>query len=188
VFVLQQRELEDGIAEGLSIAQLAERFGCSKATVRHWLGKYRLKTQHRSKRGSTPEALLAHEAGRGICVQLCASHGETEFVLEGRGYFRCRKCRSEAVAKRRRRVKEILAAEAGGRCVLCGYSRSIRALEFHHLDPTLKRFGLSARGITQSLETLRREARKCVLLCSNCHAEVEDGLVSVPIHLVQAEA
>jgi hypothetical protein len=34
----------------------------------------------------------------------------------------------------------------------------------------------SAEGATRSLERNRREAAKCVLLCSNCHAEVEAGL------------
>ena len=29
------------------------------------------------------------------------------------------------------------------------------------------------------LEKLRAEARKCVLLCSNCHAEVESGTASI---------
>jgi hypothetical protein len=41
---------------------------------------------------------------------------------------------------------------------------------------------VSARGIAYSLETLRMEARKCVLLCSNCHAEVENGLATVSLH------
>ncbi len=54
------------------------------------------------------------------------------------------------------------------------------ALQFHHVDPTQKRLGLSASGVALSLETLRAEAQKCVLLCSNCHAEVEDGTASVP--------
>jgi len=27
---------------------------------------------------------------------------------------------------------------------------------------------------------LRDEAQKCVLLCSNCHAEVEDGTAIIP--------
>jgi hypothetical protein len=82
-------------------------------------------------------------------------------------------------------VKEVLVSEAGGRCVLCGYSRAVRALEFRHLDPAVKRFGLSSGGITMSLEAARAEAAKCVLLCSNCHAEVEDGITDLPIQLVQ---
>ena len=36
------------------------------------------------------------------------------------------------------------------------------------------------RGHTRSLAEARGEARKCVLLCSNCHAEVEGGIVSLP--------
>lgn len=78
-------------------------------------------------------------------------------------------------------MKELLIAEAGGRCRICGYDRYPCALEFHHLDPTEKRMTVSAKGIAYALETLRLEAEKCVLLCANCHAEVENGLASVPI-------
>lgn len=123
-------------------------------------------------------------AGKPLTTLLdCQIHGATEFVQRPDGSMRCKRCRSEAVSRRRRKVKAILIAEAGGVCILCGYSRSVRALEFHHLDPGEKRFGLSAQGLARSLEAMRIEARKCVLLCSNCHAEVEDGLVSVPINL-----
>ena len=36
----------------------------------------------------------------------CKKHGLCKFVLEGRGYYRCTKCRSDRVTKRRRKVKE----------------------------------------------------------------------------------
>jgi hypothetical protein len=39
---------------------------------------------------------------------------------------------------------------------------------------------LSHRGVTRSLERARHEAKKCILLCGNCHAEVEAGLRTVP--------
>jgi 5-methylcytosine-specific restriction endonuclease McrA len=99
-------------------------------------------------------------------------------VFGGRpdGGWRCLKCRSEAVSRRRRRVKEILVAEAGGACATCGYSGCVAALEFHHLDPRAKRFSVAGRGVTRSLAAAREEAQKCVLLCSNCHAEVEAGV------------
>lgn len=71
----------------------------------------------------------------------------------------------------------MLVDEAGGACVLCGYSRSVRALHFHHLDPDEKSFALSGRGLCRPLAELRAEAAKCVLLCSNCHCEVEEGLI-----------
>ena len=59
--------------------------------------------------------------------------------------------------------------------------RFIGALEFHHLDPEAKRFGLGTRGLTRSLAAARDEAGKCVLVCSNCHAEVEDGMAVIPV-------
>jgi len=167
---MDRMELEARVGQGLSIAELAAQFGCCKTTIRYWLRKYQLTTQRTGRRSDGVN-------------RICASHGEGHFVREASGYYRCSKCRSEAVARRRRRVKEVLVAEAGGRCVLCGYSKTARALEFHHLDPSIKKFGLSSGGITMSLEAARAEAAKCVLLCSNCHAEVEDGLADLPIQL-----
>jgi 5-methylcytosine-specific restriction endonuclease McrA len=102
-------------------------------------------------------------------------------VIEGRGYYRCKLCRQEQVAQHRRNLKALLVAEAGGRCVLCGYDRCASALEFHHLDPVEKRLGISAGGLSLSLDVLRREVAKCVLLCSNCHAEVESGVSVIPL-------
>jgi hypothetical protein len=90
----------------------------------------------------------------------------------------------DAVARRRRKVKATLVAEAGGRCVICGYDRCIGALAFHHLDPSRKEFGMAAGGLARSLSKSREEAAKCVLLCSNCHAEVEAGISPLPLQLV----
>jgi hypothetical protein len=103
-----------------------------------------------------------------------------DFCLDGRGYYRCKRCRSAAVARRRRKVKAVLVEEAGGACAICGYDRNMRALHFHHVDPSQKRHEINAKGVAIALDKLRVEAQKCVLLCSNCHAEVEDGTMSLP--------
>lgn len=97
----------------------------------------------------------------------------TKFVLEGRGYYRCTLCRKAGVVAHRRKNKKILVDEAGGKCIRCGYDRYIGALQFHHRDPSIKERGLSKRGLTISIARLREEAKKCDLLCANCHAEVE---------------
>jgi hypothetical protein len=86
--------------------------------------------------------------------------------------------------RRRRKVKQTLVSEAGGRCRLCGYDRCAAALEFHHLNPGEKAFGLAQCG-AHSIDKLRAEVRKCMLLCSNCHAEVEAGFVQLPNALVE---
>jgi hypothetical protein len=77
-------------------------------------------------------------------------------------------------------MKAQLVEEAGGRCCICGYDRYVGALEFHHLDPGQKRHDVSKYGVTLSLAAARDEASKCVLLCSNCHAEVERGVSTLP--------
>jgi len=177
---LERDELEALIEQGATIAEIAEAVGRSKATVRHWLIRYGLKTQGGRGRRPAKEAIAAKQAGLSTVVMRCRHHGETEFWLTGRGNYRCKRCRSDAVSRRRRKVKAILVGEAGGCCCNCGYNRNMRALHFHHLEPSQKRHEINAKGVAIALDKLRVEARKCVLLCSNCHAEVEDGMASIP--------
>src|SRR6476646_1761466 len=168
------------VESGVPVKQMAETFGVGRSTIRYWLKKLGLETE-RSVR--LRESKAACRDGLRRARLKCPIHGLSEFVARSDGRFRCARCRSEAVAKRRRSVKQILVEEAGGGCVLCGYSRCHRALEFHHLHPEEKRFPL-ASGCTPSLAKLQAEARKCVLLCSNCHAEVEAGIATVPLNSV----
>lgn len=85
-----------------------------------------------------------------------------------------RKRRSVAVQRRRRKLKELLVEYKGGKCERCGYCKSVWALEFHHHDPSTKRFNLSSQ--TRSLVDLKEEVDKCMLVCANCHREVEHEL------------
>jgi len=81
----------------------------------------------------------------------CPKHGLTNFVRYSAGdHHRCERCRKERVVARRRQVKALLVAEAGGRCVLCGYDRHPAALHFHHRDPAEKEFGLGVRGVARA--------------------------------------
>ncbi len=181
---LRREELEPLIDAGASIAQIAEAVGRSRSTVRHWLRRYGLRTTNRPGRRASEAAQIGRSEGRTAITNQCPRHGDAEFVLDGRGYYRCRHCRAEAVTRRRRKMKATLVAEAGGGCRICGYRRNMRALHFHHIEPAEKRIELNAKGIALALDTLRIEARKCVLLCSNCHAEVEDGIATLPSEVV----
>lgn len=114
----------------------------------------------------------------------CPTHGLTKFISEknkgmreGR-VWRCYQCRNTQKRESRQRKKLKLVEEAGGRCVLCGYNACMRALDFHHRDPEIKEFTVSQK-MKWSVERLRDEVSKCVLLCKNCHCEVEDGLVEI---------
>jgi hypothetical protein len=109
----------------------------------------------------------------------CKKHGTTSFVLEGRGYYRCKKCRVEQVSKRRKTVTHLIKNEHGGKCNICGYNKCIEALEFHHKERKDKKF-LVSKGLTYGIDKLRFEASKCILLCANCHREVEAGITNIP--------
>lgn len=174
---LDKSELEALVEAGASIDAIAQTLGRGTATVRHWLSKYGLETEAAVQRRA---GRAAREDGRLITKRKCAHHGFTDFWLEGRGAYRCIRCRQEAVARRRRKVKEILVREAGGSCAACGYNKWMGALHFHHRDRDEKSFSLGESGVTRALDKARAEARKCVLLCSNCHAEVEAGVRTLP--------
>lgn len=81
----------------------------------------------------------------------------------------------KAVTKRRRQLKLRAVDYKGGKCFNCGYSNYEGALEFHHIDPKLKKFSLSTKGLTRSWERIVEELDKCVLVCSNCHKEIHAG-------------
>jgi hypothetical protein len=97
---------------------------------------------------------------------------------ETRTYRDRAKYNIQAVTKRRKRLKEMAVKSKGGKCQICGYSRLISALEFHHLDENNKNFGLSTRGLTRSWEKIRTETKKCILVCANCHREIHGGLIA----------
>jgi hypothetical protein len=111
----------------------------------------------------------------------CRRHGFTEFAIYGRKdpRARCKRCVGEAVNAAPPKVRALLVDEAGGRCAVCGYDRCLFNLHFHHVDPTTKSFRLDM-GRSKSLAAFRAEARKCVLVCANCHGEIEAGLIPSP--------
>jgi hypothetical protein len=175
---LTREQLAPLVASGATLQQIADELGRSTSTIRHWMAKYGLELTRRHR--NHEKAVAAHTAGDSRFVGVCRSHGETDFLVFASGRHRCARCNTEAVARRRRRVKLALIEDAGGRCAICGYERYAGALHFHHLDPGQKEFGVSHRGVTIALAKSRGEAEKCLLLCANCHAEVEGRVARLP--------
>jgi hypothetical protein len=174
---LDRDELAMYLRAGFSVRDMAEATNRSITTVRHWLRRYGLQTYRGELRMASNEA---RREGLTTPTLRCEIHGFTTFAYRGAdATYRCLRCRSEAVTRRRRRVKAQLVAEAGGGCALCGYDRHLGALQFHHVDPSQKRFAIASVGTALSLERARAEVAKCILLCANCHAEVEGGLIEV---------
>lgn len=115
-------------------------------------------------------------------LKICPKHGEVKHHLtnkKGNGHYRCSKCSNEAVQKRRDALKIMSVQYKGGKCFFCGYDKYVGALDFHHVNPSEKEFGISSGGNIKSFERLKPELDKCVLLCSNCHREVHAGLLKI---------
>lgn len=107
--------------------------------------------------------------------------------MEKRTYADRREYIIKAVSKRRRKVKEKAIAYMGGRCQICSYDRYQGALDFHHIDPSTKSFGIGSYGHSRSWERVKEELAKCILVCANCHREIESGITQVPNQCLQIQ-
>ena len=72
--------------------------------------------------------------------------------------------------KRREKFRALfleLKREMGGRCSQCGYNKHLVVLHFHHVINKLANV-----SELKSFKKIREEAKKCILLCPNCHMEL----------------
>ncbi len=108
-----------------------------------------------------------------VILKECLHHGLTEFSwTPSNKRYRCQKCYSEYVQKRRYKIKEKSVEYKGGKCEICGYDKCIDALEFHHKNPKEKDFGIGYKGYTRKWDIVKEELDKCILVCANCHREI----------------
>lgn len=85
-----------------------------------------------------------------------------------------RKKDPDLISEWRRRTKLALVVYKGGKCIKCGFDdlNYPSCFDFHHVDPTQKEFSIASNGSTRSIEKLKAEADKCILVCRNCHAKI----------------
>ena len=69
----------------------------------------------------------------------------------------------------RQNIKLKLIKELGGVCSACKKEYHYAAFDFHHLNPKLKSFSITDKIQNTSYDKLLEEAKKCILLCANCH-------------------
>lgn len=93
-------------------------------------------------------------------------------------HTQCKECRQKKREKHKKETKEkihdireyVRHIKENGCCAKCGEKRWY-LLDFHHLHSKL--FNISEKirdGI--SLESVKNEINKCILLCANCHREL----------------
>ncbi|CAB4125727.1 HNHc domain containing protein [uncultured Caudovirales phage] len=107
----------------------------------------------------------------------CGTADQSLFYTKTKYY--CKSCWNRKTYKSSRDKLDLLISERGGACERCGYNKCFQALQWHHIDPNEKEFGISGRR-GSPLAELREEVAKCQLLCANCHAEVHTELLPNP--------
>ncbi len=68
-------------------------------------------------------------------------------------------------------------------CKACGIYDEPCAMDYHHIDQTIKKFeiGAAVRGAAGKvpLDLLKEEIEKCYLLCAPCHRKVHKDLLCI---------
>ena len=158
---MNKETLINQINQNLSTWQIAAQSNTTQANVRYWLKKYNLQTIR----------TINKESKLKLCPKCNISKPKSEFYQSKKSSSYCKSCIVESNLERQRNTKSLAVEYKGGKCSICGYNKSMAALEFHHINPNEKdkdyfnmRGGLSPK--------LKTELDKCVLLCANCHREI----------------
>ena len=164
---MDKQELEKYIALNYTFSKLAEHFGVSQSTIRHWMKKYGLKTNNKRYNNAGHYKFKSCKCGE--------SNPNNFFKKKGdRAWHICKACYKLKYGRMRlervHKVKEECVAYLGGKCSKCGYDKCIAALEYHHKNPEQKDPNWKKMRLLK-LEKIKEELDKCVLLCSNCHKE-----------------
>lgn len=80
-----------------------------------------------------------------------------------------------------KRRKSNLIKVFNSQCCICGFNSFQEALEFHHVNPEEKSFGITdGTSATKALEKQLEEMKKCILVCANCHRGIHAGHIQIP--------
>lgn len=167
---------------GMKMTDIASELKCSLATVKYHCSKNGLNGKY-TNMSITKEKfenikLLLEKGSRyqDIVDELKVSistikrykNKSYDDVVNNRSYM------NSYMIDKRKTLKLKAIEYKGGCCSICGYSKSVLSLSFHHTDTNNKDFQIS--GITKSWEKIRIELDKCILVCNNCHGEIHEKM------------
>lgn len=163
--MISKEKLENYFNQGLTKQQIADLENVVVVTVRKWIQKYKLGNARRSVKNCV------------VCdKELCGS--QTKFCSKA-CCCRVGNLKHQTYSEQQKRgvkKKLDLISLRGSKCEICGYSKNLAALQFHHLDPNGKDSNMDMRKLSNSKwEWCLSEIEKCQLLCANCHAETHFG-------------
>lgn len=178
--------------QGISSRKIADEVGCSKGVVMY----YRNPQKYGSAKSIDPNKNKVDKLDKETIDLIYKlrqdgeSHKNIALLL---GIHQCTVSRKLSpsvyekylVAKRKKyhsgeKSPTTLKKERGSKCEICGFDKNLACLDFHHKDPRQKKFGI-AKGHGYSIDAVREEASKCILVCKNCHALIHAGVIQIPI-------
>lgn len=129
-----------------------------------------------------------------ICNQCKIEKSEDCFHKFGkRLYYICKECRrnkerlehknnfkkKEKLRIYRGKIRELKEKTKDKGCLYCG-EKDICCLDFHHINPKEKSFSIG-HSHKYSLEALKIEISKCIVICSNCHKKLHADRKLAPL-------
>lgn len=113
-----------------------------------------------------------------VICKICNKNIPNEQRTGGKTY--CDNCLPKRNVERRNKSK-IQAREISKKfmefkkslgCSICGYNKFGGSLDFHHKNPKEKERRISHKFWFSQSELFKKEMKKCILLCKNCHYEL----------------
>ena len=166
---------------GLTYSKIQKQLGCSKGTISYHLSKYKIE-----------EKIVKSGFIDNIKINLPKTREEFNSLYFDRLSFRERqffynsfyKKENKGTSKnnvpkeyyrsKRLELKKEFVEYKGGKCEICGYSKCLLALHFHHTNPNIKDFNIGGSISYKRRKEIMSELDKCILVCANCHAEIHE--------------
>jgi predicted transcriptional regulator len=173
--------------DGLSLRAIGEIIGVSRSTVFKYVkihdpeGKLKIVSDITPRMvafmmsfdDDVPSKDIAEKLGVSV-ASVCKYRKINGRKLTKLPYVEAKKRKALAYKRSKSQYKQKCVDYLGGKCIICGYNKSLKALEFHHRDPSKKDFPIS--GIRKSWDFTKKELNKCDLLCANCHREEHEKI------------
>jgi 5-methylcytosine-specific restriction endonuclease McrA len=168
---------------GLNYNQILKKLGCSKGTISYHLSTF-VQERKKEKKEFIENIKSNPPKNREDFIRLYGdklSNRDKQYFFNNFYKTPNKGTKKGDVPKeyyqnKRYLIKKELVEYKGGECVKCGYNKSLKALQFHHLNPKEKNFNIG--GVTTLNEIVKKELDKCILVCANCHSEIHDNMVS----------
>ena len=111
------------------------------------------------------------------CKECQSVYSKQHYKLNKSDY--CKRARKNNIEYRKRNRDFIKNYKTSAGCKFCKETSHI-CLDFHHLNPKVKDWNISimSRGAS-SISTIKKEIKKCIVICSNCHRKLHAGLIKI---------